>query len=400
MHVGLYSPSWPPGELPNGVVTYVRIVRAELMRRGHRVTIFSGHCRPDSAEQVLHVNVGNRWPLWRALQRRIGRGWNSEYDFGPRIARAVKRLHDRDPLDVFEMEESFGWCADVARHTPVPLVVKLHGPAFLSLVELDRDVARRNARVEAEGAALRSARAIIAPSRSTMLDTAKKYSLLQSEVVSIPNPIDAVAEALVWHAGAEWADDVLFVGRFDYGKGGDVAIRAFARLASTRPRLRLTFVGPDQGLSLAEGGMQHFADYLRLNVEPGVATRIRFLGTRPAQEVQRLRLQCAVVLLASRRESFGYVVAEAMMQGCPIAAFDVVGVNELVVHGETGLLAPLDDIDALAANVARLLDNPAEAAAIGARARASIAQQCGADAVVGRMLEVYRQVAACETAAG
>ncbi len=400
MHIGLYSPAWPPGDLPNGVVTYVRIVRAELVRRGHRVSIFSGHCQPNDAERVYHVDIGNRWPLWRAVQRRIGRGWNSEYDFGPHIAQAVRRVHAREPLDVFEMEESFGWCADVARHTPVPLVVKLHGPAFLSLVDVDREVSRRETRVETEGEALRSARAIIAPSRSTMLDTAQKYSLSHGEVVSIPNPVDAVADALIWRVSAEWAGDILFIGRFDYRKGGDAAIQAFARLARTRPRLRLTFVGPDHGLSLAEGDVQHFADYVCANVEPDVAARIHFLGTQPAEEVQRLRLQCAVTLLASRWESFGYVVAEAMMQGCPIAAFDVVGVNELVVHGETGLLAPLDDIDALAANVARLLDNPAEAAAIGARARASIAQQCGAEAVVGRMLEVYRQVAACETAAG
>lgn len=392
MHVGLYSPAWPPGELPNGVVTYVRVVRAELLRLGHRVSVFSGHCELDESERIYRVATAPRGLLWGALQRRMGLGWNSEYDFGPRIAQAVMRVHKRESLDVFEMEESFGWCSDVARQTRIPLVVKLHGPAFLSLVDVERETTRRDLRIEIEGSALRSARAIVAPSKSTRLDTARKYSLKHDAMLSIPNPIDPVANFLLWSARKEWSDEILFVGRFDKGKGGDAAIQAFAQLARSRPRLHLTFVGPDLGLALADGSLQHFSQYVQTHLEPGIASRIRFLGTRPAAEVQLLRVQCAVVMLATRRESFGYAVAEAMMQGCPIVGFDVAGVNELVVHGETGLLAPLDDVASLALLVARLLDDVNEAVALGARARTAIAATCGVQPVVGRMLELYERV--------
>lgn len=392
MHIGLYSPAWPPSEFPNGVVTYVRTVRTELLRLGHRVSVFSGHCEPDDSERIYRVAVESRWRLWAALERRFGRGWNSEYDLGPRIAQSVMRVHVREPLDVFEMEESFGWCADVAAQTRVPLVVKLHGPAFLSSSRLYQSTAQHQLQVEVEGRAMRSVRAVVAPSRSTLMDTANQYPFDRDQLVCIPNPVDLVGHSLVWRPKARCADELLFVGRFDHQKGGDAVLRAFAKIAASRPRLQLTFAGPDGGIPLAGSGVQHFAEFVRTHLEPSIAARVRFMGTLPFGEIQRLRLEAAVTIVASRRESFGYAVAEAMTQGCPIVAFDVAGVNELIVDGDTGLLAPLDDIDALSARIERLLDCVNEAAALGARARIAIAASFGVQPVVGRMLELYKRV--------
>ena len=402
MHVGLYTPSWPPGESPNGISTYVGIMRAELLRLGHEVSIFSADCEPNLAERNYRVDSGDTdRPIFRGLQRLIGRGWKSEYDFGPRIARAVTQVHARHPLDVFEMEESFGWCRHVAQSTSVPLVVKLHGPAFQAPTALRRKALDEpvQVRVNAEGAGLRAAQMIVAPSRSTMLGTVREYDLPLGAVTYVPNPVNELVNVPVWRSKSEWAENLLFVGRFDHGKGGDAIIKIFGKLAQSRPRLRLTFVGPDEGVLAADGTVQKFADYVNAHLQPASAARIHFLGTRPAREVQALRLQCAVTLLATRRESFGYVAAEAMMQGCPIAAFDVPGVNELIEHGKTGLLAPLDDANALVGHINHLLDHPEEAVALGANARAAISIQCGAEKVAKQMLNVYRLAAEVPNAA-
>ena len=58
------------------------------------------------------------------------------FEWGKAIAATVREVHERDPMDVFEMEESFGWCADVQMRVPVPVVVKLHGPEFLTRIAL------------------------------------------------------------------------------------------------------------------------------------------------------------------------------------------------------------------------------------------------------------------------
>ncbi len=66
-----------------------------------------------------------------------------------------------------------------------------------------------------------------------------------------------------------------------------------------------------------------------------------------------------VFLLPSATESFGLAALEAMACGVPVVASDVGGLPEVVVHGETGLLAPVGDVLALAQHVLWLLaDEP------------------------------------------
>lgn len=393
MHIGFYSPVWRPGTAPNGIVTYVRIVRDELRRRGHRVTVFSGRCETSASDGIVQVADDRRTAAWGALRRRLGVAADAPYDFGKTIADAVTRFHAREPLDVFEMEESFGWCKAVATRLRAPTVVKLHGPAFLSLIDgADAETPDRLERIEREGDALRAVRAVISPSPSTLAATAGRYALAREALSSIPNPVESVGGSLVWRAGSADAEQILFVGRFDFRKGGDAMLEAFERIAAARPAACLTFVGPDVGLRLLSGRLEHFGEYLRAHLTPEAAARVRFLGSQPAHEIARLRTKAAVTVAATRWESFGYVVAEAMNQGCPVVGFDVPGVNELIEHGRSGLLAPLDDIETFTRHICRVLDDRALAAALGARARESVAATCGAEGVVGRMLDVYRKL--------
>ena len=394
MHVGLYAPVWPPGQEANGIVTYVRIVRDELLRQGHRVSVFCGVATGATGPDVHPVRAPRRSRVWLVGRRLLGLSPASIYDYGRSIADTVARVHAVDPLDVFEMEESFGWCEAVARQLPVPLVVKLHGPAFLSLVDEAMTAADRSQRVRVEGQALHRASWVVAPSASTLHDTAALYGLDGARMQTVPNPVDSVDPSLVWRADTCEPGHLLFVGRFDRRKGGDLMLQVFARLAAERPGLRLSVVGPDVGIVAADGSRLRFAEALAAAMAPDLAARVHFLGNQPAAEIRQLRQRCNVAVIATRWESFGYVVAESMAQGCPIAAFDVAGVNELLVDGHSGLLAPLDDVDGLAARIARLLDAPADAARMGAAARAAVASQCGADVVAGQLLALYRRVSA------
>jgi glycosyltransferase involved in cell wall biosynthesis len=92
---------------------------------------------------------------------------------------------------------------------------------------------------------------------------------------------------------------------------------------------------------------------------PPFAGRVRLLGARSHEEVQRRLAGVDLLLAPSRFESLGMAIREAMAAGLPVAAFDVGGVSESVVHGMTGLLAPAGNVGALQAALARLLDDPA-----------------------------------------
>ena len=94
---------------------------------------------------------------------------------------------------------------------------------------------------------------------------------------------------------------------------------------------------------------------------------MHFLGFVP--ETTGVLRGADVFVSSSWAESFPYVVLDAMALGRPIVATRVGGVAEAVRDGESGLLVAPRDAGALARALNRLLSDPAEAAAMGARAR-------------------------------
>ncbi len=108
------------------------------------------------------------------------------------------------------------------------------------------------------------------------------------------------------------------------------------------------------------------------------------------EELHRLYDEAAVVVCPSRREGFGVVCAEAMAHGRPVVASAVGGLLELVVDGETGLLVPPRDPQALRAALERLLPDDDLRAKLGAAAREHVARHCAWDRVTAETIDVYR----------
>src|SRR5690606_34789393 len=93
------------------------------------------------------------------------------------------------------------------------------------------------------------------------------------------------------------------------------------------------------------------------------------------------------------REPFGIVVIEAMAGGSPVIGSCVGGIPEIVVEGESGLLVPPGDVDALAAAMRRLIEEPALCEQMGEAARRRAAQFSAA-AVVPQIEAAYRHLLA------
>jgi N-acetyl-alpha-D-glucosaminyl L-malate synthase BshA len=124
---------------------------------------------------------------------------------------------------------------------------------------------------------------------------------------------------------------------------GDV-IKVFARVQETlQARLVLVGDGPDAGLAR------------QLAQDLGVIDRVHFTGV--VDGVAELLGEANLLLLPSQMESFGLVALEAMASGVPVIASDVGGLVEVVEHGVTGFLAPLGDVDQMAAYAVEILSD-------------------------------------------
>ncbi|HUP08743.1 MAG TPA: glycosyltransferase family 4 protein [Caldimonas sp.] len=389
MHVGLFAPAWPLRLFPNGIVTYVHAMREELQQQGHRVTVFASDVGEEAAG--VHRLGGSlsfralRW--WRARARS---NYHAALDWGIGCAADVMSVHRRAPIDVIEMEESFGWFADVARLTRIPTVVKLHGPAFMSLVGGEIETPFARARIDREGQALAGAPVITSPARRTLDETLARYRLSPAVARHVVNPLQLPRDAPLWRLEACERRTLLFVGRFDARKGGDLVLRAFARLLDEDPALKLIFVGPDGGVPNEGGHTVRFEAFVAQCL-PHHADRVDYRGPLGPADICALRAKAYATLVASRWENQSYTALEAMLQGCPIVSSDAGGQPESVQHGITGLLAEAGSVDALCMQVRALLRDPALAAKLGAQARAHVLHHHAPERVVRETLEVYEQ---------
>jgi glycosyltransferase involved in cell wall biosynthesis len=255
MHIALMSPAWPPGNSPNGIVTYVHFMKAELAKQGHRITVLAETLAAGTRENGVYP-VTSTMPerLATSLRSRLLGRRRTVFDHGWTIASALNRIHARDPIDVFEMEESFGWAAQVANATDIPIVVKLHGPAFLHLMEEELATPFGQEKVAREGEALKQLPVMTAPSRWTLSQSLARYELTPAVAEHVVNPLEPALGSRLWDLDQCDRNTLVFIGRFDKVKGADVLIQAFQRLLVDRPDLKLIFVGPDRGLVNSAGG--------------------------------------------------------------------------------------------------------------------------------------------------
>lgn len=124
------------------------------------------------------------------------------------------------------------------------------------------------------------------------------------------------------------------------------------------------------------------------------ADRVTFLGSVDDETKANAFRAASIHLFPSttRAEAFGIVALEAGASGIPTIASNLPGVRTVVRDGETGLLVPPSDPNALAAAIQRLLDNGDERARLGAAARKRVEREYAWSILMQRLLDVYTSV--------
>lgn len=301
----------------------------------------------------------------------------------PRLVRLIRQRQ----IDVLHLTDfgaaTFGRLAGILTRTPSILQVISHhsehqARGFPRYVELAyRALAPATARTLA------------------ISDTVKDFAVAHMgaapedvEVLSYPLPEhsfappepDEVAALREQHGIGEGDPVIGCVTRFFPSKGIRYLIEAFARVRTRVPAAWLVLCG--QGPE--ERNLRDLAQQL------GVTDRVVFAGFQ--RHPQRYVAMFDVATVPSIEEAFGLVALEAQALGKPVVASRIGGLQHIVADERSGILVEAGNAAAIAAALIRLLDDPSLRMRMG-RAATVEAQRFSLDRYVGRLTEIYRDLA-------
>lgn len=173
---------------------------------------------------------------------------------------------------------------------------------------------------------------------------------------------------------------VAIVGRLRAQKNHPLFIETAARVHLRIPEARFLVVGDGDGNEQRD--LVAMADRL------GVGQRVVFLGSR--SDIPDILAATDVMALTSNYEGVANSLLEAMCVGLPVVSTDYAGVDELVTHGREGFVAPMNDPDALAAHLCRLLEDPALRREMGSCGQETIRQRFSMSAMGRNLASLYQ----------
>lgn len=185
-----------------------------------------------------------------------------------------------------------------------------------------------------------------------------------------------------WEPGANPNGELrfVFVGRMVHDKGIEELTRAFSRLHREFPHVRLTLIG----------GFEPELDPISPQAADTIRTHEAITATGFQSDIRPWLNEADVLVHPSFREGFPNVVLQAGAMGLPAVVTDINGSNEIIIHGENGLIVPPQQEEPLYQAMRRLAANPGEAARLASEARERVARLWGRELVQGATVGMYR----------
>lgn len=218
----------------------------------------------------------------------------------------------------------------------------------------------------------------IAPAATRVL---VEHGLDPAKSATVLNAVEPVPkrgrDAIRAEFGVADAELVVTVGRYAEEKNHALLVEALALLAGRRPRLRALLVG------VGELEEELKAQVRRLGLDDVVAI------TGERADAIDITAAADVFALSSDWEGLPLAVLEALALGTPVVSTDVGGISDAVRDGETGLLVPPRDPEALAAALERVLADRELAERLAAGGLAFAAAELAERAMAERYVEIY-----------
>jgi len=210
---------------------------------------------------------------------------------------------------------------------------------------------------------------VIAVSRYTAQATAKVFSNVNPLVILNGVDTDFFSPGDKRGKAPDQVFRMLFVGNLTERKGADLLA----------PIMR----------ELGPGFKLHYTGGLRTKRATPPAPNMFATGHLSNEALRQAYRDADALLFPTRLEGFGYAAAEAMSCGTPVIASDVSAIPEVVDHGVTGLLCPVNDVPAFIQAAKRLKQDPAQLAAMGTNAREAATDRFNLDVMARIYTDVF-----------
>jgi glycosyltransferase involved in cell wall biosynthesis len=374
--VPTYAPAWRYG----GPIRTVHGLCSALAAAGHDVEVYT-----TSVDGPGDLDVPLREPVRRdgvavtyfPCPRRRRLYWAAE------LGRALERR--ASDFDILHVHSVFLWptwaAATAARSAARPYVLSPRGMLVPELIDARSAWLKRLWIWGVERNNLARA-SIIHVTSDIEARHLTRAGLSLAPVRIVPNGVDLPAAS----DRPRRPREIVYLGRLSWKKNLEALIDAVAVLED----VSLIIAGPDdEGLAPPLR-----ARVLRLDL----GERVHFRGPVDGAEKQSLLEQSACLVLPSLNENFGNVVVEAMAHACPVVVTPDVGAREIVEQSGAGETAADTSAPALAAAIARIINQPSAARASGARGQQYVAARLTWSAVAAQMTALYEEAVQMQAA--
>lgn len=220
--------------------------------------------------------------------------------------------------------------------------------------------------------------------RSVLLDTGvepRRITVIRSAVDADSMNMQPDCNAFRKEFGIDEGDFVIgVIAQLIPRKGHKYLFDVMPTLRDTHPNIRVILFGTGPG----ETELRELASKLNLH------GTVQFAGFREDLDDY---LACIDLLVhPAVREGLGVGMLKAAAAGVPVLAFDTAGSREAVLHGKTGVLVPLDDMNMLQKAIAVLIEESEMRIELGETARLRMKDEFAVDTMVDRHIELYESV--------
>ncbi|QDC47620.1 glycosyltransferase family 4 protein [Candidatus Methylopumilus universalis] len=365
----------------NGVSTSINTFATELRALGHQVTLIAPSYTDEDKQEEWIVRVPSHKIYFDPEDRLMNFGklkallpWIRDKHFDvihihtPFTAHYVG-IHFGKKLDIPVVETYHTFFEDYLHHY-LPFI-----PQFISR-KLARTISRRQCNA-VDG--------IVSPSKP-MLDVLKQYGIkTPAEVVA--TGLDDSSFASVDGEHFRMSHDIplaqpmlLFVGRVAHEKNIGFLLEMHVELIKKHPDALLVITGEGP----AEEPIKHSIDKL------GISNKVRMIGYLDrSHELIACYKAADIFVFASKSETQGLVLLEAMAQGTAVVAIAELGTKSILIEGE-GVLIAKDDINDFADKVSVLLSDAPKRQMIGEKGRQYAKEKWGAGVLAKKVAKFYK----------